>query len=147
MIVEYAVINRAKQVTIKNGRKAGQNQIVVDIQRQNGEEHTAWYPADRQDILALEGTTTPIAIDSKGKVRIVESANTAPAPAPTQHRPIPNPPPQSKAAEIDTYINQRVALYRACWSRVAGQFDGLSEESIRAITTTIFIDTTRNFDL
>lgn len=111
-----------------------------------GREEAIWNPAapDKEWILGLsEGEVIPAAIDRKGKIHLVD-----PAPQPTQHRPAAAPQAQpSQVQAIEQFVGKNVQLYRHCWGQVAGSFDGLSEESIRAISTTIYLQTVKEFDI
>ena len=108
-----------------------------------GREEAIWNPAapDKQWILDLtEGEIINAAIDRKGKIHLVD-----PTPQPPQHRPTSAPNGQVHA--IERFVGKNVQLYRHCWGQVAGSFDGLSEESIRAISTTIYLQTVKEFDI
>lgn len=105
-----------------------------------GREETVWNPKapDKDWLLELsQGEVIQAAIDRKGKVHLIDPPRPSEAP---QAKP-------SQAQAIEQFVGKNVQLYRYCWGQVAGNFDGLTEESIRAISTTIYLQTAKEFDI
>jgi hypothetical protein len=167
-LLDARVNGMPRQVTTKYGEKA-----VLDVATSEG-NFTIWRPVGDAEVMGRRnGERVSIAIDSKGKASLVEHASNSPAVglAATQSIALPfeatrqlerqleqskqmgfqvqNEPETSRSAEIADYIERLGKLYNHCLSTASNMPTaiGLEAPEVKDIATTLFIQTTKHFNL
>jgi hypothetical protein len=136
-----------RQVSTKYGEKA-----VLDVATSEG-NFTVWRPAGDMEVMGRRnGERVSIAIDSKGKASLVEHCSTAPQQAQVQAKmgfTTENAPETTRSAEIADYINRLGKLYSHCLTTAANMPTAvdLNAPQVKDIATTLFIQTTKHFNL
>ena len=140
-----------RQVSTKYGEKA-----VLDVATSEG-NFTVWRPAGDMEVMGRRnGERVSIAIDSKGKASLVEHCSTAPQQAQiareqsrTMGFTTESPPETTRSAEIADYINRLGKLYSHCLTTAANMPTSvdLNAPQVKDIATTLFIQTTKHFNL
>jgi hypothetical protein len=154
-----------RQVSTKYGEKA-----VLDVATREG-TFTVWRPAGDMEVMGRRnGERVSIAIDSKGKASLVEHCSTAPQQAQVQAKmgfSTESAPAEShslggsrhdcdlsktettRSAEIADYINRLGKLYSHCLTTAANMPTAvdLNVPQVKDIATTLFIQTTKHFNL
>ena len=142
-----------RQVSTKYGEKA-----VLDVATSEG-NFTVWRPAGDMEVMGRRnGERVSIAIDSKGKASLVEHCSTAPQQAQAQINnersrtmgfTTENAPETTRSAEIADYINRLGKLYSHCLTTAANMPTSvdLNAPQVKDIATTLFIQTTKHFNL
>lgn len=151
-----------RQVTTKYGERT-----VMDVRLASGETTTIWGAAGSLDILGREGgERVQIAIDSKGKYHVVEhcgtgtttagfdvsNVTTATLPQTVTSKELAQPTYNAhngRSAEIADYIERLGKLYNHCYRTAKSQVidESMASEDYRTIATTLFIQTTKHFNL
>jgi hypothetical protein len=134
---------RARSVTTKYG-----DRLVLDVLGHDGQEYTIWRPGtDSQLPKIANGERLTIAVDSKGKASLLESLadkvqDTPPAPETYNAH-------NGRSDEIADYVTRLGKLYRHSYkvTKETMANEPVTGEDLRAIATTIFIQTVRHFDL
>ncbi len=143
-----AKVTSARQVNTKHGQKA-----VLNVVTGTGEEIAIWRPAgDVERLGRKSGESVSIAIDAKGKASLVEHCSAAPQQAEQVQpmgfavEPIPE---TTRSAEIADYIQRLGKLYSYCMNTAANMPTTveLNPPQIKDIATSLFIHTTRHFDI
>ncbi|MEM8602420.1 MAG: hypothetical protein AAGF24_01110, partial [Cyanobacteria bacterium P01_H01_bin.121] len=117
----------------------------------DGLEETVWNPAHRDWLLELkQGDAIQVGVDSKGKSHVIEPPDELSGQAQPDaiQREIPFEPPASKLrVEMEHYIAANCRMWQYIWKQVQQTLGShnLSEESYRAIATSIYIQTHRKF--
>jgi hypothetical protein len=141
-----AIVNGSpRAVSTKYGDRS-----VMDVRLPNNEVVTIWGAANSKDILCrANGERVQIALDSKGKYHVVETAQTPVMTATmTTDKPV-TPKPEynahnGRSSEIADYVERLGKLFNHCYKTA----EGIAEKSDqRAIATTLFIQTVKHFDL
>jgi hypothetical protein len=145
-LLDARVHGNPRQVSTKYGEKC-----VLDVATSEG-EYTIWRNAgDREVMGRMNGERVSIAIDSKGKASLVEHASTKPQQAArTQQMGFATETPETtRSAEIADYIQRLGKLYSHCMTTATNMPTAIELEpaQIKDISTTIFIQTVRHFDL
>lgn len=142
-----------RQVSTKYGEKA-----VLDVATSEG-NFTVWRPAGDMEVMGRRnGERVSIAIDSKGKASLVEHCSTAPQQAQKQINnersrmmgfTTESAPETTRSAEIADYINRLGKLYSHCLTTAANMPTSvdLNAPQVKDIATTLFIQTTKHFNL
>ena len=139
-LISAVVANPPREVTTKYG-----DRVVLDCTTNDGQSATIWRGAGDQEALGrYPGERVLLSLDSKGKFSLIETASTGLNEAPVQ---------QSKSAhkadEIREYTQKLAKLYLHCFRTVDSELgdSGLSIESLKDISTCLFVQTTRKFEL
>jgi hypothetical protein len=168
-LILATVKGRPRTVQTKHGERS-----VVDAQSANGETLTIWRPADDPAVMRLaNGERVQLAIDSKGRVSLVENDRPEVSPLVTPQtqpaRPMgfsvavpfeaenklrqqlaaAAPQPGGRSAEIADYIDRLGKLYSRCYKTAAQELDStpLATPEIKDVATTLFIQATRHFSI
>jgi hypothetical protein len=143
-----AKVTSARQVNTKHGQKA-----VLNVVTGTGDEIAIWRPAGDVEILGRKsGESVSITIDAKGKASLVEHGSTALQQAAQGQpmgfavEPIPE---TTRSAEIADYIQRLGKLYSYCMNTAANMPTAveLNPPQIKDIATSLFIHTTKHFDI
>jgi hypothetical protein len=152
-LLDARVNGMPRQVSTKYGEKA-----VLDVATSEG-NFTVWRPAGDMEVMGRRnGERVSIAIDSKGKASLVEHCSTAPQQAQAQINnegsrtmgfTTENAPETTRSAEIADYINRLGKLYSHCLTTAANMPTSvdLNAPQVKDIATTLFIQTTKHFNL
>jgi hypothetical protein len=170
-LLDARVNGMPRQVATKYGDKS-----VLDVVTSEG-SYTVWRPAGDMEVMGRRnGERVSIAIDSKGKASLVEHCSTAPQQAQAQINSDRNrtmgfttesAPAESRSlggsrhdcdlsktettrsAEIADYINRLGKLYSHCLTTAANMPTSvdLNAPQVKNIATTLFIQTTKHFNL
>lgn len=139
-LIQATVAKAPREVTTKYGAR-----IVLDCVTHTGEQVTIWRNAGDTDVLGrCPNERVTLSLDSKGKYSLIEHAGSGlTATEPTIQ------PTTSKADEIRDYTQRLAKLYSHCFRTVNAEMkdSGLPVENIKDISTTLFIQTARKFDL
>lgn len=130
----------ARQVTTKYG-----DRTVADVRLPDGTETALWRPANDQTLANLhQGQAVTVAKDSKGKVNLIDSAPTdsTVATIPIQTTGLD---PDTKRAIAD-YVTEQAKLFGFCLSQ-ASTIQGITQEDIRPVATTLYLSTQKRFNL
>ncbi|MGL5804588.1 MAG: hypothetical protein ACRC11_03975 [Xenococcaceae cyanobacterium] len=142
-LIQATVKSNPRQVTTKFGDKT-----VLDCTLADGSVATLWRPADDTEALGRRsGERVTLAIDGKGKYHLMESLSTGLS-DPYQKPPLTNGN-TSRSAEIADYTERLAKLYSHTFKTVRNQMSdsGLPIECLKDVTTSLFIQTVRHFDL
>ena len=143
-LLDARVNGMPRQVTTKYGEKS-----VLDVVTSEG-NFTVWRPAgDREVMGRMNGERVSIALDSKGKASLVEHASTKPQLAQMGFSAPVETPETTRSAEIADYIQRLGKLYNHCLTTATQMPTEIELEpaQVKDIATTIFIQTTRHFNL
>jgi hypothetical protein len=146
-LLDARVNGMPRQVSTKYGEKA-----VLDVATSEG-TFTVWRPAGDMEVMGRRnGERVSIAIDSKGKASLVEHCSTAPQQAQVQAKmgfTTESEPATTRSAEIADYINRLGKLYSHCLTTAANMPTAvdLNAPQVKDIATTLFIQTTKHFNL
>lgn len=119
----------------------------------DGSQKWKSYPVDADELNWLTRGETYQAVISADDFNIIQPAGAAqPAPTPA---PAPAPQPQTTAPAmtadqkraIAQYIQEQSKLFGYCYQQAQAELPDLSEESHRAIATTLYIQASRKFNL
>jgi hypothetical protein len=143
-LLDARVNGMPRQVTTKYGDKS-----VLDVATSEG-NYTIWRPAgDREVMGRMNGERVAIALDSKGKASLVEHASTKPQLAQMGFSAPVETPETTRSAEIADYIQRLGKLYNHCLTTAASMPTSIELEApqVKDIATTLFIQTTKHFNL
>lgn len=103
-------------------------------------------------LLTGNGERVQLAIDSKGKVSLIDTAFTRAEenrPADFTVEPIESPVDNSRSIEIAEYIGKLGKLYSHCYKTAANELDKtpLATPEVKDVATALFIQTVRHFSL
>jgi hypothetical protein len=150
-LLDARVNGMPRQVSTKYGEKA-----VLDVATSEG-NFTVWRPAGDMEVMGRRnGERVSIAIDSKGKASLVEHCSTAPQQAQIEREQsrtmgftTESAPETTRSAEIADYINRLGKLYSHCLTTAANMPTSvdLNAPQVKDIATTLFIQTTKHFNL
>jgi hypothetical protein len=144
-LLDARVNGMPRQVSTKYGEKA-----VLDVATSEG-NFTVWRPAGDMEVMGRRnGERVSIAIDSKGKASLVEHCSTAPQQAQAKMGfTTESAPETTRSAEIADYINRLGKLYSHCLTTAANMPTSvdLNAPQVKDIATTLFIQTTKHFNL
>jgi hypothetical protein len=145
-LLDARVNGSPRQVNTKYGEKS-----VLDVSTHEG-EFTIWRPANDRDVMGrVNGERVKIAIDSKGKVSLVEHCSSAPQIA-TQEQAVgfnvderAEIPETCRSAEIADYIQRLGKLYGHCLTTAANMPMAIELDApqVKDIATTLFIRAAR----
>ena len=141
-LVQATVCNPPREVKTKYGQRT-----VLDCITHTGEEVTIWRKGGDREVLGrCQNERVTLAVDSKGKYTLIEHAGSGLDTPQAKPQPAPS---NSKADEIRDYTKRLAKLYSHCFKTVNEEMkdSGLPVECIKDITTGLFIQTTRKFDL
>jgi hypothetical protein len=140
MLLQATVTQPPRQVNTKYGART-----VVDAIA-NHKEIVIWRRGGDDYALSLKvGQKVSITEDSKGKFNLVDNIEPLPQETPTKTADIG----QNRSDEIRDYTERLAKLYSHCYRQASHQMgEYMSEtEDLRAIATTLFIQTVKKFDL
>jgi hypothetical protein len=143
-LLDARVNGMPRQVTTKYGDKS-----VLDVATSEG-NYTIWRPAGDSEVMGRRnGERVAIALDSKGKASLVEHASTKPQLAQMGFSAPVETPETTRSAEIADYIQRLGKLYNHCLTTATQMPTEIELEpaQVKDIATTIFIQTTRHFNL
>jgi hypothetical protein len=148
-LIQAKITGQPRTVSTKHGERA-----VVDARAGNGENLTIWRPANDPAVMRLaNGERVQLAIDTKGKVNLVETAHSRATESATQgvtSTSEPTPPTErNRSIEIADYIDRLGKLYNHCYKTAAQQLENtpLATPEVKDVATTLFIQTVRHFNL
>jgi hypothetical protein len=151
-LIQARLAGSPREVSTKYGQKA-----VADAIDGQGNKHTIWRnPGDLNHL--TNGSVVELAIDSKGKVSLIDREPQPRAMGFSTEQPyrtlpqtpeLPTAPETTRSAEIADYINRLGKLYSHCLTTAANMPTAIELEApqIKDVATTIFIQTVRHFDL
>jgi hypothetical protein len=151
-LLDARVNGMPRQVTTKYGDKS-----VLDVATCEG-QFTIWRPAGDMEVMGRRnGERVSIALDSKGKASLVEHCSTAPQQAQMDSErsrtmgftaPVETPE-TTRSAEIADYIQRLGKLYSHCLTTAANMPTAIELDApqVKDIATTLFIQTTKHFNL
>jgi hypothetical protein len=151
-LLDARVNGMPRQVTTKYGDKS-----VLDVATSEG-QFTIWRPAGDMEVMGRRnGERVSIALDSKGKASLVEHCSTAPQQAQMDSErsrtmgftaPVETPE-TTRSAEIADYIQRLGKLYSHCLTTAANMPTAIELDApqVKDIATTLFIQTTKHFNL
>jgi hypothetical protein len=149
-LIEAKVAGQPRIVSTRRGDRS-----VMDCRTADGQSLTVWRPAGDVELMArANGERVTLAQDSKGKISLVETArsradrewqqshNLSHDLGLTDHR-------SERTAEIADYIERLGKLYNYCYGVASRQFahSEMDTPQIKDVSTTLFIQTVRHFDL
>ena len=143
-LLDARVNGMPRQVTTKYGEKS-----VLDVATSEG-NYTIWRPAGDSEVMGrMNGERVSIALDSKGKASLVEHASTKPQLAQMGFSAPVETPETTRSAEIADYIQRLGKLYNHCLTTAASMPTSIELEApqVKDIATTLFIQTTKHFNL
>jgi hypothetical protein len=156
-LIQARLHGAPRTVDTKYGKK-----VVADAFDGKGNKHTIWRPEGDLKHLT-NGSIVSLAIDSKGKVSLVDeplNLSTVPVSEPLslpfeaetklrQQMGFTAQPQPSRSVEIADYIERLGKLYTHCLSTAVNIPTSIELEStaVKDIATTMFIQTVRHFDL
>ncbi len=160
-LIDARVYGMPRQVTTKYGEKS-----VLDVCTSEG-NFSVWRPAGDRDVMGrTNGERVTITVDSKGKASLVDHASNCPAVGLASTQPAVTLPFEaemklkqqmgftadaqpSRSAEIADYIERLGKLYSHCLTTAANMPTAieLPATEIKDIATTMFIQTTKHFNL
>ncbi len=147
-LIVAKITGQPRNVSTKHGERS-----VVDARANNGESLTIWRRANDPAVMRLaNGERVQVAIDSKGKVSLVETAFDRAEETRTADftvEPIEPQPENSRSIEIAEYIGKLGKLYSHCYKTAANELKEtpLATPEVKDVATTIFIQTVRHFSL
>jgi hypothetical protein len=145
-LIEAKVAGQPRIVSTRRG-----DRTVMDCRTADGQSLTVWRPAGDVELMArANGERVTLAQDSKGKISLVETARSradrewqrSTDLGLTDHR-------SERTAEIADYIERLGKLYNYCYGVASRQFahNEMDTPQIKDVSTTLFIQTVRHFDL
>lgn len=140
-LIQATVTKAPREVTTKYG-----DRVVLDCVTHAGEQVTVWHKAGDREVLGrCPNERVTLAVDSKGKYSVIEHAQ---AHVSSVSHPEPNTN-TSKADDIRDYTQKLAKLYSHCFRTVNAEMkdSGLPIEALKDISTSLFIQTTRKFEL
>jgi hypothetical protein len=143
-LLDARVNGMPRQVSTKYGEKA-----VLDVATSEG-NYTIWRPAGDMEVMGRRnGERVSIALDSKGKASLVEHCSTAPQQAQMGFTALVETPETTRSAEIADYIQRLGKLYSHCLTTAANMPTAIELDApqVKDIATTLFIQTTKHFNL
>jgi hypothetical protein len=143
-LLDARVNGMPRQVTTKYGDKS-----VLDVATSEG-NYTIWRPAGDMEVMGRRnGERVSIALDSKGKASLVEHCSTAPQQAQMGFTAPVETPETTRSAEIADYIQRLGKLYSHCLTTAANMPTEIELDApqVKDIATTLFIQTTKHFNL
>jgi hypothetical protein len=143
-LLDARVNGMPRQVTTKYGDKS-----VLDVATSEG-NYTIWRPAGDMEVMGRRnGERVSIALDSKGKASLLEHCSTAPQQAQMGFTAPVETPETTRSVEIADYIQRLGKLYSHCLTTAANMPTAIELDApqVKDIATTLFIQTTKHFNL
>lgn len=143
-LLTATLVKPARQVETKYGTRT-----VADAIDQNGNEQTIWRPANDPVLNGLSvNSPVTLAVDSKGKISLVDNQPVAGAtpktePNQTQYQEMS---PETKK-QVASYITEMSNLFNFCLKQVDNTVENITPEDRRAIATTLFISAQKKYSL
>jgi hypothetical protein len=145
-LIEAKVAGQPRIVSTRRGDRS-----VMDCRTADGQSLTVWRPAGDVELMArANGERVTLAQDSKGKISLVQTARSradrewqrSTDLGLTDHR-------SERTAEIADYIERLGKLYNYCYGVASRQLahSEMDTPQIKDVSTTLFIQTVRHFDL
>ena len=147
-LLTATLVKPARQVETKYGTRT-----VADAIDQNGKEQTIWRPANDPVLNGLSvNSPVTLAVDSKGKISLVDNQPVAPATPKTE---------TNKTEQIKTdyslsktdkqaiasYIQQQRDLLAFCWEQAKSIPGHESEDTTEKLAVTLYLAAQRKFNL
>jgi hypothetical protein len=144
-LLDARVNGMPRQVATKYGDKS-----VLDVVTSEG-SYTVWRPAGDMEVMGRRnGERVSISLDSKGKASLVEHCSTKPQQAKLAQMGFATETPETtRSAEIADYIQRLGKLYSHCLTTAANMPTEIELDApqVKDIATTLFIQTTKHFNL
>ncbi len=147
-LINAKIVGQSRIVKTKHGEKS-----VINCLGKDGESHTIWRPVNDPQVMRLvDGERVQLGINSNGKVSLVETAYSR-AEQQAEPRPmgftVPTEPKPSHRAEVDGYIDRLGNLYNRCYQAASNNLRDtpLEPAEVKDVATTLFIQTTRHFNI
>jgi hypothetical protein len=146
----------------KVATKYGERTVIDAIRPDTGEKVTIWRGGDDEYSQRFVTRNSPITLtlDSKGKYNLVENPSIAGLgqPAPIPQQPIPDSQSPTKKGtdttlsptqkrEIATYVGDMADLFNFCLKTVEQRIENIDADDRRAIATTLYLSTQKQFGL
>ncbi len=150
-LIQAKITGQARNVITRNGDRS-----VVDARASNGENLSIWRPANDPAVMCLaNGERVQLAIDSKGKVSLIDTAFTRAEETRTADftvepiEPTAQQPENSRSIEIAEYVGKLGKLYKHCYKTATDELKEtpLATPEVKDVATTLFIQTVRHFGL
>jgi hypothetical protein len=149
-LIQAKISGQPRNVTTRQGDRS-----VVDARANNGENLTIWRPANDPAVMRLaNGERVQLAINSKGKVSLIDTAFTRAEEAAGQPmgftiEPTAPTPETKRSIEIAEYVGKLGKLYNHCYKTAANELKEtpLATPEVKDVATTLFIQTVRHFSL
>jgi hypothetical protein len=150
-LIAAKITGKPRNVTTRQGDRS-----VVDARGNNGENLTIWRPANDPAVMRLaNGERVQLAIDSKGKVSLIDTAATRAEETRTADftvEPIEPTAPTAetkRSIEIGEYVGKLGKLYHHCYKTATNELKEtpLATPEVKDVATTLFIQTVRHFSL
>ena len=149
-LIQAKVYGTPRLVNTKFGDRG-----VLDCRTADGDTVSIWRSADDPEVMnRANGELVTLAIDSKGKPSLVETAQTRAiaAQAGSMGYTVTTPTPastSSKSAEIADYIERLSKLYSHCYKSASTElaYSDLPPTEIKDISSCLFIQTVKHYQL
>jgi hypothetical protein len=147
-LIEAKVKGQPRTVATQYGARS-----VMECLTADGESLTVWRPAGDAEVMTrANGERVILTQDSRGKVSLVETARSRAAQQWRQPEPATTPEllqRSERTAEIADYVQRLGKLYSYCYQTASQELvdSGLGRSQIKDVSTTMFIQTVRHFDL
>jgi hypothetical protein len=150
-LIAAKITGKPRNVTTRQGDRS-----VVDARANNGENLTIWRPANDPTVMRLaNGERVQLAIDSRGKVSLIDTAATRAEETRTADftvepiEPAAPPAETKRSIEIAEYVGKLGKLYKHCYKTAADELKEtpLATPEVKDVATTLFIQTVRHFGL
>lgn len=142
MKITAVITGQARTIKTAQGDRS-----IIYAQVANGNKHAIYRAAGDPEIIGLkEGAEVEISISSKGYANLVArpqmgfSITPPPTVPPAQNQ---------RSIDIKNYVERLSELYEHCYTAASSQLEsaGLDKPEIKDVATTLFIQTTRHFNI
>ena len=121
----------------------------ADAIDQNGNEQTIWRPANDPVLTGLSvNSPVTLAVDSKGKISLVDNQPVAPSTPKTEtnQTQYQGMSPETKK-QVASYVTEMSNLFNFCLKQVDQTIENITPDDRRAIATTLFISAQEKYSL
>jgi hypothetical protein len=133
----------ARQVTTKFGIRT-----VADCIDENGNTQTIWRPENDPALTGLAvNSRLTLALDSKGRINLVDNPSPAPITPKTDNKPTYQGMNNETKKQVASYVTEMANLFNFCLKQVDQTVENISSEDRRAIATTMFISCQKKYGL
>ena len=143
-LLTATLVKPARQVETKYGTRT-----VADAIDQNGNEQTIWRPANDPVLTGLSvNSPVTLAVDSKGKISLVDNQPVAPSTPKTEtnQTQYQGMSPETKK-QVASYVTEMSNLFNFCLKQVDQTIENITPDDRRAIATTLFISAQKKYSL